>query len=178
MSQSCFSDQDQCQLCCDGSKWNHPAHITVSSSHSPAYQSWASPGFGMGTPGCLLVSSQRQQSKWLSPCSSYSSASACHLHRLLYSCIHLEANKHLITQLIQRWAPSRAGLSHLPMGWAQQRQQQSWAQGCTSAPSTTPALALHLLQEHWSLLLHIPSSKERETSYICEDSMVDLIVSG
>lgn len=30
---------------------------------------------------------------------------------------------------------------HLSMGWAQKRQQQFWAQGCTSAPSTTPALA-------------------------------------
>lgn len=59
ISQSCFSDRGLCQLCCDDSKWNHPAHISVSSSHSPAYQSWASLGFGMGTPGCLLVSSQR-----------------------------------------------------------------------------------------------------------------------
>lgn len=77
-----------------------------SASHSPAYQSWASLGFGMGTPGCLLVSFQRQQSKWLSPCSSCSSAAACRLHRLLYSCTRLEGSKHLITQLIQRQAPS------------------------------------------------------------------------
>lgn len=157
MSQSCFSNQHLCQLCCDDSKWNHPPHISTSSSHSPAYQSWASLGFGMGTPGCLLVSSQRWQSKWLSPCSSCSSASACHLHRLLYSCIHLERNKHWITQLIQWWAASKARPSHLPMGWAQQRQKWFWAQGCTSAPSTTPALAQHLLQEHSSLPLHIPS---------------------